>query len=227
MANTYPYVASGGPINKTIDHLRRKSFPKDINADTLRKLGVAPNNESYVINVLRFLGIVDVDGKKIDDKSSAFVHHDDSKFQESFSTLVSEAYSELFTLHGADAWSLSRGELIQFFRSSDHSTEIVGTRQATTFRALAALAGHGDAAPTRERQSRVARPTAAKKEKFSASVSAKPTVVPPATAAESEGTSTVGLTVRIEVNLPAGGDEKTYDSIFRSIRKNLIDGSAI
>lgn len=34
----------------------------------------------------------------------------------------------------------------------------------------------------------------------------------------------VGLTVRIEVNLPAGGEESTYDAIFKSIRKNLIDG---
>ena len=33
----------------------------------------------------------------------------------------------------------------------------------------------------------------------------------------------VGLTVRIEVNLPADGDEEVYDRIFRSIRKNLID----
>jgi len=33
-----------------------------------------------------------------------------------------------------------------------------------------------------------------------------------------------GLTVRIEVNLPADGDQETYDNIFRSIRKNLIDG---
>jgi hypothetical protein len=33
-----------------------------------------------------------------------------------------------------------------------------------------------------------------------------------------------GLTVRIEVNLPAEGEQQTYDRIFRSIRKNLIDG---
>lgn len=29
--------------------------------------------------------------------------------------------------------------------------------------------------------------------------------------------------MRIEVNLPANGDQKTYDAIFQSIRKNLID----
>jgi len=32
----------------------------------------------------------------------------------------------------------------------------------------------------------------------------------------------VGLTVRIEVNLPASGDASTYDAIFASIRKHLM-----
>lgn len=40
------------------------------------------------------------------------------------------------------------------------------------------------------------------------------------------GADAVGLTVRIEVNLPASGDQATYDRIFRSIRENLINGNA-
>ena len=32
----------------------------------------------------------------------------------------------------------------------------------------------------------------------------------------------VGLTVRIEVNLPPGGDAQTYDAIFASIKKHLM-----
>lgn len=34
--------------------------------------------------------------------------------------------------------------------------------------------------------------------------------------------SGVGLTVRIEVNLPPGGDASTYDAIFASIKKHLM-----
>ena len=37
------------------------------------------------------------------------------------------------------------------------------------------------------------------------------------------GRRDVGLTVRIEINLPAGGSKETYDNIFKSIRANLID----
>ena len=34
----------------------------------------------------------------------------------------------------------------------------------------------------------------------------------------------VGLTVRIEINLPAVDDQDTYDKIFKSIRENLLNG---
>ncbi len=64
MANKYPYVPSAGPLVKTVSHLP-KSFPREVTADTLRKLGVAPKNESYVINVLRFLNIIDDEGKRL------------------------------------------------------------------------------------------------------------------------------------------------------------------
>ena len=33
----------------------------------------------------------------------------------------------------------------------------------------------------------------------------------------------MGLTVRIEINLPPAADKETYDHIFKSIRENLID----
>jgi hypothetical protein len=34
----------------------------------------------------------------------------------------------------------------------------------------------------------------------------------------------VGLTVRIEINVPVASDQITYDMIFKSIRENLLRG---
>ncbi|MBU0601479.1 MAG: DUF5343 domain-containing protein [Gammaproteobacteria bacterium] len=227
MANKYPYVASAGPLVKAVSHLR-KSFPKEVTADTLRKLGVAPKNESYVINVLRFLGVVDEEGKKVDDKAKAFVQHQDDAFSAQFEKIVREAYEELFELHGDNAWKLDRGSLTQFFRTSDHSTEVVGTRQASTFSALAALSGYADV-PAPKAVGAPKKPRAS-----SATASAKPKQPPSTNQAVDTSLlqksaapeqSSVGLTVRIEVNLPASGDQETYDRIFQSIRKNLINGS--
>ncbi len=38
-----------------------------------------------------------------------------------------------------------------------------------------------------------------------------------------KGNRDFGLTVRIEINLPADADQETYDKIFRSIKENLIN----
>lgn len=223
MANKYPYVPSAGPLVKTIDHLRRRSFPKEVTAETLRKLGVAPKNESYVINVLRFLGVIDDEGKKVDSKANAFVQHKEEEFQREFGDLVREAYEELFELNGEDAWSMDRGGLTQFFRQSDHSSEVVGTRQAGTFAALAVLSGRVEQSAQREA---TVRKTRAKKPKPPKTPTAEQQQAGGADGGSKQGDDRekIGLTVRIEVNLPADGDQQTYDRIFRSIRKNLIDG---
>src|SRR5262249_36955879 len=135
MANKYPYVASAGPLLRVVEQLRR-SLPKEGAAGTLRKLGAAPKDESYVNNVLRFLCAIDEQGKKVDANARAFVHHKDESFASEFRKLVKEAYEELFELHGDAAWTLDKASLAQFFRTSDHSTEVVGTRQAATFACL-------------------------------------------------------------------------------------------
>ncbi len=119
---------------------------------------------------------------------------------------------------------MDRPSLAQFFRTSDHSTEIVGGRQAGTFQHLAALSGHGQlkTAPRQKTGKNKAAPVKAKAALPKATTKGTP---PPATPpAGGPAKQRVGLTVRIEVNLPADGDQETYDNIFRSIRKNLIDG---
>jgi hypothetical protein len=229
MANKFPYVASAGPLVKAVAQLR-KSFPKEVTADTLRKLGIAPKNESYVINVLRFLGVIDDEGKKVADKSAAFSQVQEDAFARAFEVIVRDAYEELFELHGGDPWSLNRSELMQFFRSTDHSSDVVGSRQASTFSTLAALSGHAElpkpkTVQAEKRQPASTKQTPAASSKRSAKVSEKTREQ-----GEKPGQGTkenaVGLTVRIEVNLPASGDQETYDRIFRSIRANLIDGKA-
>ena len=143
MAATYAYVPAPGIIVPVINHLR-SSFPTNITADTLKKLGFAPKNESYVINVLRFLGFLDENGEKTDTASKVFSIHDDKSFQKAFGETAKTAYSELFNLHKEKAWSLDTDSLITFFRQSDQTSAIVGRRQAATFKHLAAFSGYGE-----------------------------------------------------------------------------------
>jgi hypothetical protein len=223
MADKHPYAQGTGALIQFLDQLR-KSFPATVNADLLKKLGLAPKNESYIINVVRFLKLIDEEGKRTMDAQKLFTTHEDEPFQANLSKLIESAYSELFQIHAADTWSLAEEKLISFFRQTDQSSELVGKRQAATFRAIAAYAGHGEtlSAP-KARPAKRAERTPAKASKSGQGSAAEKQE--PATPGHTKGTpANVGLTVRIEVNLPSTGDQETYDRIFKSIRENLING---
>jgi Family of unknown function (DUF5343) len=214
---THPYISGAGGITAAVTQFR-KNFPSTVNAETLKKLSIAPNNESYLLNILRFVGLIDADGKKTDSAGTVFSKHDDGEFQKGLEKVVKEAYSELFSLHD-DAWGLDDNSLISFFRSADQTSAVVGKRQADTFQALAALAGHGE----------VATPSKTKPPKDPKAKNGKsPKTAPPAVKIKGagnggDGQRDFGLTVRIEVNLPQAADQETYDRIFRSIRENLLN----
>jgi hypothetical protein len=218
MADRHPYVSTPGYLVQVVSHFR-KSFPSPVTAETLRKLGFAPKNESYVLNVLRFLGLIDQDGNKMDLASKVFSLHDDAAFSQEFGEVVRNVYSELFDLYGDSAWDLDKDQLIAFFRQSDGTTEVVGKRQASTFQLLAAYSGHGEM--PQPKTTGAAKPSAATARKKPARQKSEPIPEPPPVD-QGSLTDRFGLTVRIEINLPADGEQETYDRIFRSIRENLL-----
>lgn len=226
----FPYVASRGPLASTIQQLRR-SFPSELTAQTLKKLNLAPNNESYIINTLRFIGIIDEAGGRRTEQTKCFNQTDAAAFAREFAPLVQAAYSELFELRGDEAWTLNTDALETYFRNADDTSQVVGRRQAGTFAALAELAGRRDGSSS-------ARQAVAKPEKQASrrSRAAERGAMGPAVNAEPVHGATdgslmpetrrgvdVSLAVRVEVNLPATTDQAVYDSIFRSIRENLFD----
>jgi hypothetical protein len=98
-----------------------------------------------------------------------------------------------------------------------------------TFQTLAALAGHGEIPATRATGTKkIAAPgiptkkTAAKKSATSKVDTRTPPPPPPEEERTPPAKADVGLTVRIEVNLPPGGNADTYDAIFASIKKHLM-----
>jgi len=220
MSEKHPYVISHGPLIQVINHLR-KSFPSSVTADTLKKLGYAKKNESYVINALRFIGVIDESGSKTDKASKVFSQHEDSAFQKEFSKMIEASYKELFSLH-KDAWTLDADALITFFRQTDQSSSLVGKKQTNTFKAFAGLSGHIEL-PDQKAKRTVSISKVKKKVKKKQRVENEKEeendvhLTPP-------GKNPIGLTVRVEINLPADGDQDTYDRIFRSIRDNLLNG---
>jgi Family of unknown function (DUF5343) len=222
VADKHPYAPGPGGVSAAISQFQ-KSFPKVVTADTLKKLDIAPKNESYIINVLRYIGAIDADGNRTEAAARIFSKSGED-FQNDFEGMLKSAYADLFALHGDEAWTLAPGKLRAFFRSSDQTSDLVGGLQTTTFQRLASFAGHGLVVAT-------AQPKPATKSKSAKSSSQKERVGPtrPATVAlqrvqNGEPPRDFGLTVRIEVNLPSDGNQEAYDRIFRSIRENLLNG---
>ncbi|KAB2686570.1 hypothetical protein F9K82_19655 [Brucella pseudogrignonensis] len=202
----------------------RKNFPATITSETVKKYQLAPNNESYVINALQFIGLIDEEGKRTS-RGHDVLLLPEGQFEEAFETLVREAYSDLFQLRGDDAWTMLKSELTGYFRATDKTSDVIGGRQANVFQALRVLSGKEEAPPVKQRQkANGAKPASSKTAAAKASV--KTVVAPPEYGTESPATRSkkdMALTVRIEINLPAEGSQETYDNIFRSIKANLID----
>lgn len=226
MTIKYPYISAGGSIVQAVTQFR-KTFPSTVDGPTLKKLGIAPNNESYLINILKFLSIINDEGEKTEKADETFVIHKNEDFQSSFSAIVKDAYSGLFDLHGDDAWALDDESLITYFRQTNRSTEIVGKRQAATFKALAGLSGKRELSAPRTTKTK--KSTAEPKKAVATKGKSKaeePTQLETPTGSQplaSRNDAAFGLTVRVEINLPADGSQAIYDRIFKSIRENLID----
>ncbi len=219
MAEKHPYVQAPGNLAQVITHLR-KSFPAMMTAETLKKLGFAPNNESYVLNVLRFISLIDDTGKKTETAGKVFSQHNDTAFQKQFSDVVKTAYAALFDLHGENTWTLGTESLVTFFRSTDHTTDLVGKHQARTFQVLAGFAGHQEIPGPKSAPGKATKKKVTPKTEVTP---VQPEVQTNKPAGQPSGPD-FGLTVRIEINLPADADQDTYDRIFKSIRENLLNG---
>lgn len=226
MADKHPYVLSQQHLIQLIEQLRN-SFPQSlvVNAEMLQKLGIAPNNEGYVINTVRYLGIIDENGKKTELSGTVFSKHEDDEFSSEFAKMVHSAYKDLFDLFADKSWTLDETKLISFFRGNDQTSANVGHRQAVTFQTLATLSGRLE--PVKEKTANVqkSKATSSTKSKAKTEKKVRPIKVSPIKEKSGAGKSErdFGLTVRIEINLPAGADKDTYDKIFQSLRENLLN----
>jgi hypothetical protein len=218
---SHPYISGAKNIALMLTQLR-KNFPSLVTSDTVKRLGLASNNESYVINALTFISLLDEEGKKTESAGKIFSITKDDNFQEEFSSLVKSAYHELFDLHGDDAWDLEEEELLDFFRQADQTSEIIGKRQVKTFKIFAGFSGKNELPDLSKKSTKTPAPKPAVKKK----VALNKTVNTPQNnhkEVDDRAKNDVAITVRVEVNLPPNGDQKTYDAIFSSIRKNLMD----
>ena len=213
MTASHPYVGAIN-ISKIIVQLRSK-FPATVTTETIQKFSIAPSNEHSVINALRFINLIDSNGFRNDKNAKAFLHHKEEDFQNAFGKIVKEAYNKLFEDHGDDAWLLGIEDLVTFFRQVDSTGASTGRRQANVFQVFATLSGKKEGSITQKQKTSTKEKKAKNPSKKIRSVELRPS---------SKITDNLSMNIRIEINLPPNADSETYDDIFKSIQKNLING---
>ena len=58
----------------------RKSFPSTVTSETVKRLGLAPKNESTIINALQYINVIDDEGKKTEKGANVLSQHKDEDF---------------------------------------------------------------------------------------------------------------------------------------------------
>ncbi len=224
MATNFPYVNTIGPLHQFLKKLRTR-FPDVVTVDTLKKQGIAAKNETYIINTLRFLDLIDDEGNKNKERAR-FFQAGDPEYSVGMEEAVKHAYDDLFDTNGDATWGMSKPELVTFFRMSDDTSEIVGQRQASTFLALAAEAGHGDIPDVKVAtapNSTTKKKTKGSKKKKVVSSDPSVTLDGACGGGKQNPLGDMSFSLRIEMNLPTTDDKSVYDALFTSIRENLIE----
>ena len=213
MEKKHPYISATNSINQIINRLRTQ-LPREVTSKTVKQLGIAPNNESFVINALQFIGIIDAKGKVYEEKRQVFSNHEDEAFEVAFSEMIKNAYHKLFDVHGDAAWKLDNLDLIQFFRTTDQTSLLVGQRQANVFKVFSALSGKRDK-PAKRTTSSASRP-ATKIQKAKKENSKQQNLDPknPDSSKPNTITSNLGMSIKIDVNIPSGASREDYDNIY-------------
>ncbi len=219
----HPYNAAGDIQLRNIIKKLNSTFVNEISIGLLKKLGIANKCESYVVNTLKFIKLFDETGMAVPESKAVFMKKGEL-FQLEFSEIIKKAYVALFDIHGDDSWNLDDDGLLLFFKMTDQVSDITAKRQAQTFKVFAEICGKREMKATAQIKSSA--PTKTNKPKQATPKSNAPKTAPitiPTEQAHLKPSGNFALSVRIEVNLPAGGTKETYDNIFKSIRENLID----
>lgn len=104
-----PYGPARGMLQAL--HLLRRTTPPRIDSDFLRVNKIAPGNEYKVVGALRFLGLIDEDGKPTEE--SRLLKTKGTTYTQALQDIVRKAYSGVF--HGLGSDGITREKIYNYF----------------------------------------------------------------------------------------------------------------
>ncbi len=207
----YPYTTVPGKLRDLLQKIPSIGRPTKVTAAWLKSAGWTSSNDTSMISVLRFVGLVGADSTPAELWDAAR-----SGDRVQVAAAIRSAYADLFGLY-PDAQRKDAEALRNFFRTHTGGGEQVQGRMVQTFQILVEF-GDFEAPP----------PGAASATTGSASSGASGDIaleaVTPEVPAPPRGpTPGIALNVNIQLQLPVTADAAVYESLFAAMRKHLID----
>lgn len=131
---TLPYGPTRGMLQAL--QLMRRSTPPKVDGNLLRRNQIAPGNEYKVVGALRFLGVIDDEGRPTE--KSRHLKTKGSAFTSSLQTIVRSAYESLFQSMNGGAYTPEC--IYNYFITDEGLTPEMATKTTRFFMQLCQLA---------------------------------------------------------------------------------------
>lgn len=209
MNTDVPYMPSVKNLHSILDAIQNAGAPEAFGLDFLQDLGFTSSNDRAAIKVLKFLGMLDAGGKP---QASYREFMDHTRAKSVLAARMLGAYDDLFL---ADKKAHEKGTeaLKGWFKTKTGASDAVAKKMATTFKSLATYADFADVEPAKDQ---VDEAPSDREDRTDESDK-----IPPRGSGD-ESPPPLGLTYRIEINLPDTTNVDTYRAIFRAIREELM-----
>jgi hypothetical protein len=206
----YPYTTVPGKMRDLLKKAPGIGKPSKVTVAWLKSAGWKSSNDSSIIPVLKFVGIVAADGTPTDLWDAVRVQDEPAKAK--LADAIRKAYADLFSLY-PDAHRKDAEALRNFFRANTSAGEQVQMKMVQSFQVLTefadfdALVPEAGRAPQRTEHKGVQRngsSTKARREEISL------------------GAPGITLNVNIQLQLPATAEGEVYEKLFAAMRKHLM-----
>ena len=201
-------MVSQGNIGTLLSKIIEGSPPDKYNVEHLKGLGFKSSNDRGFIPLLKDLGFLAPDGTPT---STYNEYRNETKSKEILGRALLEAYSDIFSIN-ENPNSADKKAIAGKFKTVHGSNDSIANLQASTFLSLLKLSDL----------------SAARGTQTVAQVEVPNDTSPPVEEEETVNQTksvTLGteLHYNIQIHLPATKDIEIYNSIFKSIKKNLLD----
>jgi hypothetical protein len=201
MAEKYPYTLTVQALKRFLVELRSASVPKKLDWKFVQSLGFRSSNHKRFPGILRFLGLIGLDGTPVKDRYVALRQGEPGR--KKLAGYIRDAYSELFSTY-SDADRRSTATLQNFFVVQTGAGERVVQAMVGTFQALCSFALFEPAGAPEE-----AAAVAEEPEEEAAPDRFRP------------GAGALTINVNIHLDLPPTTDPDVYEALFSSMARHI------